>query len=133
MIRIAFPIKDKYLATVLDFSSSLLVVDIENGQVKKKHETDFNYVLLPLRANKLKDLKVNTIICGAVSNSLSMMIWHLGINIINGITGNVDQVIDAYINERLYEPKYLMPGFRPGKRGACGFGRRKRFRRGRCW
>ncbi len=130
-MRIAMPIHGSYVSTVFDFADRLLLVDIANNQTLKEDETFFPQTLPSIRVGKLRELGVNTLICGAISNALAAMIWHSGINLVSGITGEARQILDAYMKGQLYRPQYLLPGF--GPTGRCGWwrGGGRRFRGGR--
>ena len=130
-MRIACPIDDSHVSTVFDFADKLLLVDVVNNRILKQGETPFPQTLAPIRVGKLRELRVDTVICGAISNALAAMVWHSGINLVTGITGDAGQVLDAYLNGKLHRPQYLLPGF--GPTGRCGWwrGRGRRFRGGR--
>lgn len=74
----------------------------------------------PLRVKRLKELGVELLICGALSNSLACLIRGAGITLIPWVSGGTDDIIEAYGNGTLSDPKFMMPG--------CG-GRRRRFQR----
>jgi predicted Fe-Mo cluster-binding NifX family protein len=133
IFKVAVPVNSASQAIALDFCATLLVAQIENGVIVSRAAVELNKPFPSLRAQRLKDLQVNTVLCGAVSDGLSMMLWHCGIEVIPGLTGDADQLIGAFIRGRLV--RFHTPDFRPGFRrwrGGCGGGiRGRRFRGGR--
>ena len=57
-------------------------------------------------------LGVTIVICGGVSEVFSNMLMGANIRLINGIAGEIDDVITAFLEERLDMPQFYMPGFR---------------------
>ena len=110
-MRIALPVNDSHLSAVLDFSKKLLVVDIEDKRITGKLDVDVNTSFPPSYAATLRNLNVNTVICGAVSDSFSAAIYHSNIELIAGISGRAKQVITAYLNGNLLDPQFALPGF----------------------
>ena len=74
---------------------------------------------LPRRCARLKEQRVDTVICGAVSNAFCRGLYASNIEVIQGIGGPVEEVLSAYLQGDLFQEAYLMPGCRPkgwGKR-----------------
>lgn len=134
-MRVALPINGSRVSTVLDFADRLLLADVASGRVPKTREIPFPQTLLSTRVAELRDMGVDTVICGAISNPLASMISHSGIDLVTGITGDVNQVVEAYVAGELRQMKFLLPGFfGPAKQmGRCGRGGRYRGGRGAGW
>lgn len=130
-MKIAIPIDGYYIAPTFDFASQLLIVSYKNGTIVDKYRDDIAERLPPLRAAKLKELNINTLLCGAISNPLAAMVWHQGINIISGLSGNVEAVLKESLSGGNLMSGYTLPGFtRKVWKGYCRRPRR-RFRGGR--
>jgi predicted Fe-Mo cluster-binding NifX family protein len=127
--KVALPVNNSTMVVALDFCTTLLVAEIENGIVTKRCIVGFNEPFPSLRAHRLKNLQVKTVLCGAVSDPLSMMLWHYGIEVVSGLTGDADRVIGAFINGQLV--RFHAPDFRPGFRRCRGWRNRAGFRGGR--
>ena len=110
-MKVAFPINNKIIAATFDFASHLLIVTYRNKNILDKTTVKINEPLPSLRAARLKKLHINTLICGAISNPLATMIWHLDINIISGISGEVDIVLKEFLNGGNDLSHYTLPGF----------------------
>ncbi len=107
---------------MFDVSGSLILIDLDQGVIADRHEAALTEDTPVGRARRMAALGVDTLICGAVSRPLEMALLHSGIEVMSQICGDVDQVIDAYMNGRLWQEPFVMPGCR---------GRQRRFRRGR--
>ena len=129
MMRIAIPILDSCVSPAFDFSHRLLLVEFEDGREARRSEA----VLVPessvQRAGRLRDLEVNTLICGALSRDLARSVTGTGIEILAYVSGPIDEVLKAYITGQLADPRFALPGCWPGARN--GFRRRQRRCRGR--
>ena len=62
------------------------------------------------RAGEIKKLGVGVIICGAVSDAFFNLLKEMGIDLVCGITGNVEEVIEAYAKGALVQGRFRMPG-----------------------
>jgi predicted Fe-Mo cluster-binding NifX family protein len=62
------------------------------------------------RAGEIKKLGVGVIICGAVSDAFFNLLKEMDIDLVCGITGNVEEVIEAYSKGALIQARFRMPG-----------------------
>jgi predicted Fe-Mo cluster-binding NifX family protein len=123
-MKIAIPVYGGYVSNVFDFAHRLLLVDIETGREINQSEVDLKAVSLPQRAGSLKNLGVDVLICGAISRALANMIKASGIQLLPYVTGRINDVLQAYSNGQLVQPRFTMPGCWPGARRGFGRGRR---------
>ncbi|MGD9201551.1 MAG: hypothetical protein PVI26_08320 [Chitinispirillia bacterium] len=110
-MKVAIPINNELIAATFDFASQLLIVTYKNKNVLDRIIININGPLPSLRAAQLKKLRINTLVCGAISTPLATMIWHLNINIISGISGRVDIVLKEFLNDSSGLFQYTLPGF----------------------
>jgi predicted Fe-Mo cluster-binding NifX family protein len=125
-MKIAVPVWQDNVSSVLDFANKLLLVEMENGSEICRNETVLTEQNCIERAAKLRQLGVNVIICGAISRSLADMLISSRIDVLPFVTGSTEQILTAYKTGNLSLPQYALPGCWKGARR--GFGRRK----GRC-
>jgi len=131
-MKIAIPVWDGFVSSVCDFAHKLLLVEIQNGRELSRSEVPLQAESLPQRAGRLKQLNVNAIICGAISQPLMYMLTASGVEVLPYVTGRVDEILQAYITGRLGQKQFILPGFWPGARKGFGRGRRGcRWRGGR--
>lgn len=115
------------VATAFDFANEVIVFTCENKKVinRQSHKIDDQFI--PLRGMKLKNLGIDTLICGAISNPSAFMLHHHSIEVISGITGNVETVLQEFLSGNINSPQYWLPGF-AGK--GCARMQSRRQRRG---
>ncbi len=124
MEKVAIPIWDKRVSPVLDSAACLAVFDID-GQSEPEHEL----ISLPQthftrKAKYIAELKVDTILCGALSRPLRRTLVRLGINVLPWLTGEIKDVIRAYLDGELASERFSLPGC--GRRARCRKGIRNR-------
>ena len=61
-------------------------------------------------------------ICGAISRHVEMVLTGSGILVIPNTCGKVDDVLEAFLNGRLNEKAFLMPGTARSKLDSPGDG-----------
>ncbi|MCK4999334.1 MAG: NifB/NifX family molybdenum-iron cluster-binding protein [Anaerohalosphaera sp.] len=128
-MNIAIPIWNDCVSNVFDFAARILLVEIENNKEISRSQILLESRSLSQRADQLKNLKVDIVICGAVSRALAEMVTASGVKVLPFVTGSVDDVVRAYLSQQLDNPEFTMPGYWPGARK--GFGRCQRGQR-RC-
>lgn len=130
-MKIAIPTWNGRVSPVFDTASRLIVVQIGEGREIARFETDISEYFLPSKSMRLTGLGIDTLICGAISRPLAAMITTAGITLIPWIAGQVDEVLQAFLTNTLFEPRFIMPGCAgpwgtgPGGRHGRG-GRRRR-------
>lgn len=120
--RVAIPAWQDRISPVFDTASTLVVVDVDGQRPKARVALDLPDGPPQKRVTRLLDKGVEVLLCGAISRPLRDMVEAAGITVTPFLLGPVDDVIRAFIEDRLSEPRYIMPG-------CCG--RRRRQRRGR--
>ncbi len=123
MMKIAIPICNDCVSNVFDFAANILLVDIEDGRETSRCEIPLQSQLLLQRADQLKSLEVDVLVCGAISRALANMVITCGIEVLPYVTGRIDDVLKAYLTNQLVNPQFAMPGCWPGARkgfGRCG-------------
>jgi hypothetical protein len=104
------------VAPVLDWCSTILL--ISKHAAKSWHDGERLSVktgvfdLLRL----LHSMDVSPVICGALSPPALRYGQHLGLEFICGISGGIDEVVEAYRAGELDQPRFRLPGCRcPGR------------------
>jgi len=126
MARISIPIWNGRVSPVFDTASRLLVVEVGPQGEYNRYETDISDQFLPSKVMRLTGLGIDTLICGAISRPVASMVTTAGIRLIPWISGQVEEVLQAFLRGALFTPQFLMPGCA----GQWGRGRGRRRRRG---
>ncbi|MEJ5363988.1 MAG: hypothetical protein WHS86_02710 [Desulfosoma sp.] len=106
------------VAPVLDWCSQILLIDVCGEGDWAARVLDVGGSNPYERLERLKARKAATLICGAVSRELLLYAEGLGLRVLHGVAGEVEEVIRAYRSGRLDQPAFWLPG--------CGGPRRYR-------
>jgi predicted Fe-Mo cluster-binding NifX family protein len=112
MNRIAIPVYKSRVSPVFDSCARLLLIDLNQNQEVDRTEILCGGLSELERLTMLKKLSVCTVICGGISDGFYKMISSSEISVIIGIAGEVDQVLTAFLGNRLGEPCFYMPGYK---------------------
>ena len=121
-MKIAIPVWNDLVSTVLDFSDRLLIADCEAGRVENRIVVDLPETAPVAKVARLRELGIQVLLCGAVSRPLEQMIMAAGIEIIPFLKGRADHVLNAYLSRRLVGPGFMLPGCGPGRGMGRGMG-----------
>ncbi len=124
---IAIPVWEDQVSTTFDFARKLLIVEAEGAREISRSEVILSEEPVARMARQLRDLTVQVVLCGAISQPLARAMSRAGIQVIPYISGEVDPVLAAYLCGQLSEPRFLQPGCQSGARrrwrqrgGFCG-------------
>ena len=129
-MKLALPVWNGRLAPVFDVAGQVLLVTVDGDQIVGEQTVAMPHELPLARVHYLADQGVSVLICGAISRPLFALGRAYGIHIYPFTAGPTHEVLQAWIEDRLGDPVYAMPGCGQG-RGACrGRGRGLRRRQG---
>lgn len=111
-MRIAVPIWGDKVSPVLDTATKLLVTESGGKNKGPRFEVFLIKKEISQRCSFIRKLEIDVLICGAVSRIFSGMLKASGVKIISGISGPAEDVLEAYLNGDLSQPKFLMPGIK---------------------
>jgi predicted Fe-Mo cluster-binding NifX family protein len=122
---IAVPNCQGRVSPVFDVAARLMVVRLKgNAELERKE-----VVLYEKQAEgivrSLRELGINILICGAISQALQVALEHAGIRVVPQICGGLECVINAFRSGTLTQPEFVMPGccgrrWKMVRRGAWG-------------
>lgn len=118
------PVWGNRLSPVFDSARTVLIADIESGVLVDERHEALGPESPVARAQRLADWRVDTLICGAISDEFSRAIGAHRIRIIPFITGDAHQVLDAFRRGAFDPGSFRMPGCGRRRRGRCRGGRR---------
>jgi predicted Fe-Mo cluster-binding NifX family protein len=111
-IRIAIPVFNRRISPVLDACSQLCIFDFEHEQEVHRHNLWVDDFSLAERLTILVNSGVKVIICCAVSEAMDKLLQSKNIQIIAGRIGFVEEVLEAFLANRLDDPCFLAPGYK---------------------
>jgi predicted Fe-Mo cluster-binding NifX family protein len=113
-MRLAVAIWDSEVSPVFDFAHRIMVVDCDEECRKRRYRYQLPDESMTSRAERLRELGVNVLICGAISNALAEMVKGLDITLIPWKCGLIEEVLLAYFSGTLEDPRFSMPGSNNG-------------------
>lgn len=123
MKRVAITVWNNRVSPVFETSRQIFFVDCCKNTIKNKTYYSITDNVEMTRVCILLEQGVNILIYGAISRIYVNMLMSYKIQIYSFISGSVEEVLNAYLDNKLHLVSYKMPG--------CGYRRRKRFRRKR--
>lgn len=110
MERVALAIWNERISPVFDVSRRLLVLEIDAGQILTRTEVALDPDHAGRKAATLAEREIETLICGSISRCLAGLLASRGIRLLSFVTGPVEEVITAYLEDALPRPSLIMPG-----------------------
>ena len=114
-MRIAVPYWQGRVSPVFDVARTILIVDVQNGLELKRDKIPLVEKDPLARSKRVSQLGVDVLICCAISRLSEIILSSLGVKVIAHICGPVEDVIKAFLSDRLTENSFLMPGCREYK------------------
>jgi predicted Fe-Mo cluster-binding NifX family protein len=108
--KVALTVWDGRVSPVFDVFREALLVDVERGQVvsaETKAVVNDNPLL---KIQQLLEGNVDTVICGAISESLFEELAARGVRVVSFVAGDVDAVLAAFLEGKLPSPELSLPG-----------------------
>jgi len=109
-MRIAIPHWQGRISPVFDVAGTLCLIDIEDGREVRRQSVSLSSRDPFRRVAEVSALRMDVLICGALSYPLERALIGAGVQVACCICGEVDAVVDAYLRGRLADRRFLMPG-----------------------
>lgn len=109
-IRTAIPVFMDRVSPVLDTCTQIMLVGFNRSHEVGRTLIAVAGATLSERVGVFKMLGVRTVICSAVSDSFHHMLQEAKIDLLCGIAGVVDEIIQAYGSGSLQQTRFRMPG-----------------------
>ena len=112
-MRVGIPIWGDKISPVLDTATRILVLEVENYRESSRFEIYLDEQDLSRKCYRIRGLSIDIMICGAISRPFSSLLKAAGINIIPGISGQTEDVLEAYLQGNLSQSsQFFMPGYK---------------------
>jgi predicted Fe-Mo cluster-binding NifX family protein len=118
-MKIAIPVWNDKVSPVFDTALKLLVVNIDNGREESRFFYPIDETDITQKCQRIKKLELDTLICGAVSQTFLQILLSSGLEVIQEISGPAEDVLKAYIDGNIFQPRFLMPGCRRWQHRCC--------------
>jgi len=118
---VALTVWQDRISPVFDVAQTLLIVELHNREIIKRFSVPMVPRVSSHLAGWLKDLGIDVLICGAISQLPAAIVEAEGIQLLSFVGGNVEDVLRSYMNGIQITSIYALPG--------CGC--RQRLQKGR--
>jgi predicted Fe-Mo cluster-binding NifX family protein len=118
-VKLAIPRMGEDVAPCLEYSATIAIFTIEDGQVVDQLDFPFRSPEPVDRIRLLRDQHVDVVICGGVQEAFEDLVRASGIELISWVSGNVEDLLASYLSGR------LVPGRRSGPTSSRGLPRGK--------
>lgn len=118
-MKIAIPEYMGRVSPVFDTCQRLLVFTSGKEGKALCQSEDWSGVDRVHRPSRLRDIGVETLLCGGISSWMEEQIVAQGIKLVPWLAGEINEVLDAFLAGLLPNPGFFMPG-------CCGKRRRQR-------
>jgi len=116
-MRIAISIWEDKISPVFDTASKLMVIENDDQREVTRFEVYLLEQSISQRCSFIRGLDLDVLICGAVSRQLAERLKASGIEIISGISGPSEEILEAYLQGTLQHSGFFMPGRKKRYRG----------------
>lgn len=104
------------VSPVFDVAKEAVLLEVHNGCITSEKNLAMICETNMERVEFVLDLRIDAVICGAVSRSVEMSLIEKGVTVHSFVSGEIREVICGFIENSLSGLKFAMPG--------CGQGRR---------
>lgn len=123
VMRVAIPEHQNRIAPVFDCCKKVLVVLHDHEGDRLISGEDWSMLSRFARATRLKEMRVELLVCGGISGCLEILIRRNGIEVLPWKAGDVWEVLAALRTGTISDPRYAMPGRACWRQGGPGKGR----------
>ncbi len=117
-MRVAIPIFGPRVSPRFDCAPGLLLFTLEDGKVVGSEKFSLQAWDLLQRLQKLKELGVQTLICGGIDGNSAQVLSEYRIRVIAWVAGEADEAMRCFLEGKLRSGVELCPPCRRGqKRG----------------
>ncbi|MFC1641248.1 NifB/NifX family molybdenum-iron cluster-binding protein [Myxococcota bacterium] len=109
-MKVALTVWDGRVSPVFDVSRVAVILTVENGSVVSRCRENIDAPIPSLKLDRLMELGVETLICGAISEPLHRELTIRGVRVLGFVAGKIDEVEQAFTAGQLPTPALSMPG-----------------------
>ena len=127
-MKIAIPLFGTRVSPNFDHAQTALIVDIEKGSIATMRELSIGLFEPLMRATQIKNLSIDVVICGGVSNFLQNLLQKQNIRVIPWITGEAQKALELFMQGSLEPGTMVCQGRRKRWRFCVNHRREKSFK-----
>ena len=107
---VAFARWNDRIAPVFDTAGEVLIVNAGKDQVTEEFSEKVTAGSVLEKTAQLKAVGVETLVCGAISRVAKEQVEAQGIVVVSFISGEIHDVLQAWLNNEIERDIYAMPG-----------------------
>ena len=109
-MKVAIAHGQNRISPVFDVTNRLLLVELKNGKEVSRADSALSCCGFIPKAREVHQLGIQVLLCGAISRPMETALNTIGVRVIGFICGDLEDVLNAYIQGRLTEKCFQMPG-----------------------
>ena len=109
-MKIAIPYWNDRVSPVFDVAQNLMLVDVENKQEIRRTKTGLHDADAFNRTRHVLQFGADQVICGAISESLLVLLRSAGVGVYANVCGPVEEVLKAFLQGTLENSNFRLPG-----------------------
>jgi len=109
-MKVAVPDWQGRVSPVFDVAEHVVLVDLDDNRDENQHTESLGSTAPHQRAQRLSELGVDVLVCGAISWPLEALLAASGIRVIPLVCGKVEEVVRAFCDGTLENERFAMPG-----------------------
>lgn len=109
-MKAALTVWEGRMAPVFDVSREALILVVEDGAVGSRSIKNIETPTAALKLERLRELGVETLICGAISEPLQHELSIMGVKVIGFVAGEIGEVVESFLAGTLPTRALSMPG-----------------------
>jgi len=130
-MKAALTIWEGSVSPVFDVSREALILTVDKGQISERFTENIETTNPALKVERLLELGVQTLICGAISEQVHHELTTRGVTVLGFVAGEVAEVLRAFAAGELPASELSMPGYRQQEQNRFRGGRGSGGARGR--
>ncbi len=98
---IALPVFGDRISPLLDEARKFVVLTVEDDAIIERTVVKINEHSAFIRIERLKEMGVTVIICGAISDALARFIVERELYLYSWLSGTIDEVVEQYMHDSM--------------------------------
>jgi predicted Fe-Mo cluster-binding NifX family protein len=122
---VAVPVYGSRVAPLLDAARQVVAVRFRASEEVGRFTVELVGLSAPERVVRLSERGIDAVVCAGLCAHTLKMLEMFGIQVVWGVVGEIEQVLQAFRAGTLDQPRFYMPGCRRARR-RMGWGRGRR-------
>ena len=109
-MKVALTVWEDKISPVFDVARTLLIAELENGEIVGRYYEPMFAEISSLLAEWLRELGVDVLVCGAISQVPAIILEAGGVRLLSFIGGNAEEVLTSFVKGEPITEMYSLPG-----------------------